>query len=173
LTDVYFSGTSHDEKAEKPTSCSKMKWYAGNAYRTMERLARFSALRVSMNWKMREYGSYFSNCLHCKDLRPEECPFRNIVWNPAGGWGGPGTPSSKYRSVYLLNEGYSSPRFFILLTGHSILAHSRSSTSEVFCLIIIEYTVSNICKRNPLEYYALSMRKEIYDKRLTFYHVSQ
>jgi len=43
------------------------------------------------------------------------------------------------------------------MTGHSIFAHSQSSTSEGFCLIIIKYYCLNIRKINPLKHYVLSL----------------
>jgi hypothetical protein len=49
-------------------------------------------------------------------------------------------------------------------TGHSIFTHSRSSTSEVFCLSIIYNThCMNIGKINPLKYYILSISEKIYE----------
>ena len=46
---------------------------------------------------------------------------------------------------------YSQTMF--VLTGQSIFAHSRSSTSGVFCLLIIKAHSMIIGKIKPLEYY--------------------
>jgi hypothetical protein len=43
-----------------------------------------------------------------------------------------------------------------ILKGHSIFAHSRSSTSEEFSLFIIKYILLSIGKIKPLKYYVLS-----------------
>lgn len=87
LTDVYFSGTSHDERqkshillkdeaicrkciAEYQSPCTA--FCPASVYELEEN-------RIQVN---------FSNCMHCKtcDLK---CPFENIVWNLPEGGGGP------------------------------------------------------------------------------------
>jgi electron-transferring-flavoprotein dehydrogenase len=87
LTDVYFSGTSHDEKQKSHISLpdnSKCKRCISeyNAPCTVFCPAGVYELE---NDKIRVN---FSNCLHCKtcDLK---CPFENIVWNLPEGGGGP------------------------------------------------------------------------------------
>ncbi len=87
LTDVYFSGTSHDEKQRSHIALKDAevcrRCIAG--YRAPCTLfcpagvyeLEDDAVRIN-----------FSNCLHCKtcDLK---CPFENIVWNLPEGGGGP------------------------------------------------------------------------------------
>ena len=87
LTDVYFSGTSHDEKQRSHIELKDAevcrRCIAG--YRAPCTLfcpagvyeLEDDAIRIN-----------FSNCLHCKtcDLK---CPFENIVWNLPEGGGGP------------------------------------------------------------------------------------
>ncbi len=52
----------------------------------------------------------------------------------------------------------------IITKGHSILAHSRSSTSEEFALIIYQNTYClNIGQIKPLKYYVLSAFRKIYE----------
>jgi electron-transferring-flavoprotein dehydrogenase len=87
LTDVYFSGTKHDEKqkshirvkdeevckkciADYNTPCTE--FCPANVYELEQ-----NSIKVN-----------FSNCMHCKtcDLK---CPFQNIVWNLPEGGGGP------------------------------------------------------------------------------------
>lgn len=87
LTDVYFSGTAHDER-------QKSHIYLIDNARCRRCIAEYGASctifcpagvyevegdRIRVN---------FSNCLHCKtcDLK---CPFENIVWNLPEGGGGP------------------------------------------------------------------------------------
>ena len=87
LTDVYFSGTEHDEKQQShiylkdAAVCKKCisdyhspctEFCPASVYELED-----DAIRVN-----------FSNCLHCKtcDLK---CPFENIVWNLPEGGGGP------------------------------------------------------------------------------------
>jgi len=87
LTDVYFSGTEHDEKQQShiylkdEAVCRKCisdyqspctEFCPANVY-------ELESDRIRVN---------FSNCLHCKtcDLK---CPFENIVWNLPEGGGGP------------------------------------------------------------------------------------
>jgi electron-transferring-flavoprotein dehydrogenase len=87
LTDVYFSGTEHDEKQQSHISlkdeaiCKKCisdyqspctEFCPASVYELES-----GTIRVN-----------FSNCLHCKtcDLK---CPFQNIVWNLPEGGGGP------------------------------------------------------------------------------------
>jgi electron-transferring-flavoprotein dehydrogenase len=87
LTDVYFSGTSHDEKQKNhirlPDDAKCRKCIAEyNAPCTVFCPAGVYELehdKIKVN---------FSNCLHCKtcDLK---CPFENIVWNLPEGGGGP------------------------------------------------------------------------------------
>jgi electron-transferring-flavoprotein dehydrogenase len=87
LTDVYFSGTSHDEKQKShirlPDDAKCRKCIAEyNAPCTVFCPAGVYELehdKIKVN---------FSNCLHCKtcDLK---CPFENIVWNLPEGGGGP------------------------------------------------------------------------------------
>jgi len=55
----------------------------------------------------------------------------------------------------------------IITKGHSILSHSRSSTSEEFSLFIIKYILSEylpagrqVGKIKPLKYYVLSDTQE-------------
>jgi electron-transferring-flavoprotein dehydrogenase len=87
LTDVYLSGTSHDEKQEShirlpdDAQCRKC-------------IGRYGApctVFCPAGVYEREGDSIrvnFSNCLHCKtcDLK---CPYENIVWNLPEGGGGP------------------------------------------------------------------------------------
>jgi electron-transferring-flavoprotein dehydrogenase len=87
LTDVYFSGTTHDEKQKshillKDESVCKTCIADYRAPCTVFCPAgvyelEHDAIRVN-----------FSNCLHCKtcDLK---CPFENIIWNLPEGGGGP------------------------------------------------------------------------------------
>jgi electron-transferring-flavoprotein dehydrogenase len=87
LTDVYFSGTEHDEKQQShiylkdEAVCRKCisdyqspctEFCPASVYELVSD-------RIRVN---------FSNCLHCKtcDLK---CPFENIVWNLPEGGGGP------------------------------------------------------------------------------------
>lgn len=87
LTDVYFSGTEHDEKQQShiylkdEAVCKKCisdyqspctQFCPASVYELES-----DTIRVN-----------FSNCLHCKtcDLK---CPFQNIVWNLPEGGGGP------------------------------------------------------------------------------------
>ena len=87
LTDVYFSGTAHDEKQKShitlkdETVCTKCIAEYGapcTAFCPAE-VYELEQEHIRVN---------FSNCLHCKtcDLK---CPFRNIVWNLPEGGGGP------------------------------------------------------------------------------------
>jgi electron-transferring-flavoprotein dehydrogenase len=87
LTDVYFSGTSHDEKQKShirlPDNAKCRKCIAEyGASCTVFCPAGVYELedgKIKVN---------FSNCLHCKtcDLK---CPFENIVWDLPEGGGGP------------------------------------------------------------------------------------
>jgi electron-transferring-flavoprotein dehydrogenase len=87
LTDVYFSGTAHDEKQKSHIELKDAavcgKCISGyNAPCTVFCPAEVYELqhdRIKVN---------FSNCMHCKtcDLK---CPFENIVWNLPEGGGGP------------------------------------------------------------------------------------
>lgn len=87
LTDVYFSGTSHDEKqkshirlidGERCRICIE-KYHAPCTLFCPAAVYEIEGDGIRVN---------FSNCLHCKtcDLK---CPFRNIVWNLPEGGGGP------------------------------------------------------------------------------------
>ena len=87
LTDVYFSGTAHDERQKshieiKDESLCKKCISEFGASCTLFCPAEVYELqhdKIKIN---------FSNCLHCKtcDLK---CPFQNIVWNLPEGGGGP------------------------------------------------------------------------------------
>lgn len=87
LTDVYFSGTQHDEKQKshiiiKDTSKCEECILVYSAPCTVFCPANVYELedkRIKVN---------FSNCLHCKtcDLK---CPYQNIIWNLPEGGGGP------------------------------------------------------------------------------------
>jgi electron-transferring-flavoprotein dehydrogenase len=87
LTDVYFSGTSHDEKQKShillkdEVVCRKCISDYG---------APCTVFCPASVYELEDAGIRvnFSNCLHCKtcDLK---CPFRNIVWNLPEGGGGP------------------------------------------------------------------------------------
>lgn len=87
LTDVYFSGTSHDEK-------QKTHIHLPDEAKCRQCIAEYGASctafcpagvyeledgRIKVN---------FSNCLHCKTC-DVKCPFENIVWNLPEGGGGP------------------------------------------------------------------------------------
>jgi electron-transferring-flavoprotein dehydrogenase len=87
LTDVYFSGTSHDEKQKSHIT---LKDEAACKRCIAEYGAPCTAFCPAEVYE-REGDSIkvnFSNCLHCKtcDLK---CPFQNIVWNLPEGGGGP------------------------------------------------------------------------------------
>lgn len=87
LTDVYFSGTFHDEKQKShirlkdKNTCNKC---------ISEYSAPCTVFCPACVYEL--YEGYikinFSNCLHCKtcDLK---CPFQNIVWELPEGGGGP------------------------------------------------------------------------------------
>lgn len=87
LTDVYLSGTAHDERQKShillkdESLCRKCISDYGAPCTVFCPAGVYelegTAIRVN-----------FSNCLHCKtcDLK---CPFRNIVWNLPEGGGGP------------------------------------------------------------------------------------
>jgi electron-transferring-flavoprotein dehydrogenase len=87
LTDVYFSGTAHDEKQKshirvKDEAVCKKCISDYNTPCTVFCPASVYELAhdsIKVN---------FSNCIHCKtcDLK---CPFQNIVWNLPEGGGGP------------------------------------------------------------------------------------
>jgi electron-transferring-flavoprotein dehydrogenase len=87
LTDVYFSGTSHDEKQKShirlpdPAKCRKCiaEYNASCTVFCPAGVYELDGDKIRVN---------FSNCLHCKtcDLK---CPFENIVWNLPEGGGGP------------------------------------------------------------------------------------
>ncbi|MEW6584810.1 MAG: electron-transfer flavoprotein:ubiquinone oxidoreductase [Nitrospirota bacterium] len=87
LTDVYFSGTSHDEKQKShirlpdPAKCKKCiaEYGASCTVFCPAGVYELEGDKIRVN---------FSNCLHCKtcDLK---CPFENIVWNLPEGGGGP------------------------------------------------------------------------------------
>jgi electron-transferring-flavoprotein dehydrogenase len=87
LTDVYFSGTSHDEKQKSHillkdvTLCKKciVEYGASCTVFCPASVYELEDGKIKVN---------FSNCLHCKtcDLK---CPFENIVWDLPEGGGGP------------------------------------------------------------------------------------
>ncbi len=87
LTDVYFSGTSHDERQRShiylkdEARCKKciVEYGASCTVFCPASVYELEGDRIRVN---------FSNCLHCKtcDLK---CPFQNIVWNLPEGGGGP------------------------------------------------------------------------------------
>ncbi len=87
LTDVYFSGTSHDEKQKSHirlidnSRCRKCiaEYGASCTVFCPAGVYELEGDKIRVN---------FSNCLHCKtcDLK---CPFENIVWNLPEGGGGP------------------------------------------------------------------------------------
>jgi electron-transferring-flavoprotein dehydrogenase len=87
LTDVYFSGTSHDEKQKSHirlvdgAKCKKCiaEYKASCTVFCPAGVYELDGDKIRVN---------FSNCLHCKtcDLK---CPFENIVWNLPEGGGGP------------------------------------------------------------------------------------
>lgn len=87
LTDVYFSGTAHDEKQKSHIElidnavCRKC---------ISDYKAPCTLFCPAAVYELAEDGINlnFSNCLHCKtcDLK---CPFQNIVWNLPEGGGGP------------------------------------------------------------------------------------
>jgi electron-transferring-flavoprotein dehydrogenase len=87
LTDVYFSGTSHDEKQKSHirlidgAKCKKCiaEYNASCTAFCPAGVYELDGDKIRVN---------FSNCLHCKtcDLK---CPFENIVWNLPEGGGGP------------------------------------------------------------------------------------
>jgi electron-transferring-flavoprotein dehydrogenase len=87
LTDVYFSGTAHDERQKShirlkdEAVCRKCisDYRAPCTVFCPASVYELEDNRIRVN---------FSNCLHCKtcDLK---CPFQNIVWNLPEGGGGP------------------------------------------------------------------------------------
>ncbi|MDQ7786164.1 MAG: electron-transfer flavoprotein:ubiquinone oxidoreductase [Thermodesulfovibrionales bacterium] len=87
LTDVYFSGTSHDEKQKShirlidDAKCKKCiaEYNASCTAFCPAGVYELEADKIRVN---------FSNCLHCKtcDLK---CPFENILWDLPEGGGGP------------------------------------------------------------------------------------
>jgi electron-transferring-flavoprotein dehydrogenase len=87
LTDVYFSGTAHDEKQKSHIElkddavCRKCvpDYKAPCTVFCPAGVYELQHDKIKVN---------FSNCLHCKtcDLK---CPFQNIVWNLPEGGGGP------------------------------------------------------------------------------------
>jgi electron-transferring-flavoprotein dehydrogenase len=87
LTDVYFSGTSHDEKQKSHISLP-------DKAKCKKCIAEYNAPCMVFcpagvyELEQDEIRVNFSNCLHCKtcDLK---CPFENIVWNLPEGGGGP------------------------------------------------------------------------------------
>ena len=87
LTDVYFSGTAHDERQK-----SHILLKDGDVCRKCisDYGAPCTAFCPASVYEREEAGIRvnFSNCIHCKtcDLK---CPFRNIVWNLPEGGGGP------------------------------------------------------------------------------------
>lgn len=87
LTDVYFSGTAHDERQK---SHILLKDGAVCRKCISDYGAPCTAFCPASVYEREEAGIRvnFSNCIHCKtcDLK---CPFRNIVWNLPEGGGGP------------------------------------------------------------------------------------
>jgi len=87
LTDVYFSGTAHDERQK---SHIRLKDEAVCGKCISDYKAPCTLFCPASVYELEENGIRvnFSNCLHCKtcDLK---CPFRNIVWNLPEGGGGP------------------------------------------------------------------------------------
>ncbi len=87
LTDVYFSGTSHDEKQK-----SHIRFIAEEKCRKCISIynAPCTVFCPAAVYELEEnkIKVNFSNCLHCKtcDLK---CPFENILWNLPEGGGGP------------------------------------------------------------------------------------
>jgi len=87
LTDVYLSGTKHDEKQKSHIMlkdedvCKKCI----SDYKAPCTVFCPASVYEMVNDKIKVN---FSNCMHCKtcDLK---CPFRNIVWNLPEGGGGP------------------------------------------------------------------------------------
>lgn len=87
LTDVYFSGTAHDEK-------QKSHIHLRDSNKCKSCISNYSApctVFCPANVYELEEGHIkinFSNCLHCKtcDLK---CPFQNIIWELPEGGGGP------------------------------------------------------------------------------------
>ncbi|MCG2721673.1 MAG: electron transfer flavoprotein-ubiquinone oxidoreductase [Thermodesulfovibrionales bacterium] len=87
LTDVYFSGTSHDEKQKShirlrdDAKCKKCiaEYNASCTAFCPAGVYELEGDKIRVN---------FSNCLHCKtcDLK---CPFENIIWDLPEGGGGP------------------------------------------------------------------------------------
>jgi len=87
LTDVYFSGTEHDERQKShiqlkdDSVCKKCisDYKAPCTVFCPASVYELEENKIKVN---------FSNCLHCKtcDLK---CPFQNIVWNLPEGGGGP------------------------------------------------------------------------------------
>lgn len=93
-TDIYYSGTTHEEKQPPHlkiadlnicyTSCKKkfqnpcVKFCPANVYE-MEIKEGTGEQKMILN---------FSNCLHCKTC-DVKCPFANITWVPPEGGGGP------------------------------------------------------------------------------------
>ena len=87
LTDVYLSGTAHDEKQK---SHIELKDEAKCRKCIAEYGASCTVFCPASVYELHDGNIRvnFSNCLHCKtcDLK---CPFENIVWNLPEGGGGP------------------------------------------------------------------------------------
>jgi electron-transferring-flavoprotein dehydrogenase len=87
LTDVYFSGTSHDEKQRTHI---RLKDESVCKRCIADYRAPCTAFCPAGVYELEEHTIRvnFSNCLHCKtcDLK---CPFENIIWNLPEGGGGP------------------------------------------------------------------------------------
>jgi electron-transferring-flavoprotein dehydrogenase len=87
LTDVYLSGTAHDEKQK---SHIELKDDAKCRKCIAEYGAPCTVFCPASVYELHQdkIRVNFSNCLHCKtcDLK---CPFENIVWNLPEGGGGP------------------------------------------------------------------------------------
>jgi electron-transferring-flavoprotein dehydrogenase len=93
-TDVYYSGTTHEEKQPPHlkipdlnicyTKCTKeyqnpcVRFCPANVYE-MEVDEKTGIRRMKLN---------FSNCVHCKTCDVKD-PYENIVWDPPEGGGGP------------------------------------------------------------------------------------
>jgi electron-transferring-flavoprotein dehydrogenase len=93
-TDVYYSGTTHEEKQPPHlkipdlnicyTKCTKeyqnpcVRFCPANVYE-MEVDEKTGSRRMKLN---------FSNCVHCKTCDVKD-PYENIIWGPPEGGGGP------------------------------------------------------------------------------------
>jgi electron-transferring-flavoprotein dehydrogenase len=87
LTDVYFSGTAHDEK-QKSHILLKDEAACKKCISEYEAPCTMFCPAAVYELEDEKIRVNFSNCMHCKtcDLK---CPFQNIVWNLPEGGGGP------------------------------------------------------------------------------------